>query len=121
MQKLTKMSVGNTYSREQLQGLQAEHKREQLFQFIEYHISNRVITAAKEGKTEFFWRGLHPVDNGKGALTPANQASPWYTNDELIKALLEKFPGTSVGYQETWEEVRPGVKEQRKGILINWS
>ena len=41
--------------------------------------------------------------------------------DELLAALKEKFPDCGVSFQEDWVETRQGVKELKKGILIDWS
>lgn len=112
------MSFTNTYSREELQSLQAKHRKDSLIQYIEYYITNLVLSKAREGKTECFWKDPIPKNYIGGQPNPT--PSP-YTNEELIGALKEKFPDTTVEYQETWVDVRPGVKEQKKGILIDWS
>jgi hypothetical protein len=42
-------------------------------------------------------------------------------SDELLAGLKEKFPDCGVSFQEDWVETRQGVKELKKGILIDWS
>ena len=42
-------------------------------------------------------------------------------SEELLAALREKFYGCGVSLQEEWVETRQGVKELKKGILIDWS
>ena len=110
------MSFTYTYSREQLQGLQAEYRKEQLFSYVDQYISNYVTAEARQGKKEFFW-----IPPNKNTRLLTNPPQLTFTNEEIIEAVKEKFPGTHVEYQETWLETRPGVKEQRKGILIDWS
>lgn len=110
------MSFMYTYSREQLQGLYAQYRKETLFSIIDQNLCNGVLEAAKKEKKEFFWTN-RPTDSRGLVSYPV----VGYSNEELIAALLEKFPGTHVEYQETWIETRPGVKEQKKGIFIDWS
>ena len=42
-------------------------------------------------------------------------------SEELLAGLREKFPGCTVSVQEDWVETRQGVKELKKGIMIDWS
>jgi hypothetical protein len=42
-------------------------------------------------------------------------------SEELLAGLKEKFPDCSLSFQEDWIETRQGVKELKKGILIDWS
>ena len=46
---------------------------------------------------------------------------PETPSDELLAGLREKFPGCTVSVQEDWVETRQGVKELKKGIMIDWS
>jgi hypothetical protein len=110
------MSFTYTYSREQLQGMQAKYRKECLFQYIDQNVSMNIINSAKQGKKEFFW-----IRQNTNSCMVQHPAPPSFTNEELISALLEKFPGTHIEYQETWLETRPGMKEEKKGILIDWS
>jgi hypothetical protein len=110
------MSFTYTYSREQLQGMQAKYRKEKLFTHIDNNLSTGVLEAATQGKKEFFW-----TNRPTGSRGMVSYPVLGYTNEELISALLEKFPGTHIEYQETWVETRPGMKEEKKGILIDWS
>lgn len=114
---LTEMVI-YTYSRTDLQGMKAKHHKEMISQYIEYNITNYILNKAKEGKTQYFWTDPVPRNHIGGH---PNQAHAPFTNEEIIEALKEKFPDTTVEYQETWIETRPGVKEERKGIVIDWS
>lgn len=112
--------IENTYSRAELQQMQAKHRRDNLIQYIEYNVTNNVCSCAREGKTQYFWTNPIPK-NHLGGVAHSNRVHVPFTNEELIGVLKEKFPDTRVEYQETWVETRPGVKEERKGILIDWS
>jgi hypothetical protein len=43
------------------------------------------------------------------------------TPEDFIEGFKSMFPGCRVEYTDTWEETRPGVREQKKFILIDWS
>ena len=49
------------------------------------------------------------------------QAPPEELIQELLAGLKEKFPDCAVSFQEDWIETRQGVRELKKGILIDWS
>jgi hypothetical protein len=75
------------------------------------------VSAARQGKTNYFWGDPQNKKGCAGSYPPP----PEITNDEYIAALKEKFPDTTVEYQETWIETRRGIKEEMKGINIDWS
>lgn len=110
--------IGNTYTRADLLQMQENFRKQNLIEFIEYNVVTNVCSSAREGKTHYFW--TKPVPRNHIGGHP-NRANVPFTNEELIEVLKEKFPDTTVEYQETWVETRPGVKEERKGILIDWS
>ena len=110
--------IGNTYSRTDLQQMKEKFRKQNLLNFIEHNVVNSICGSAREGKTQYFWMNPVPRHQIGGAAHPA--LIP-FTNEELISVLREKFPDTTVEYQETWIETRPGVKEERKGIVIDWS
>lgn len=107
-----------TYNRIELQQLKDKTRKQSLMQFIDQTVSNGVISSAKEGKTQYFWTNPIPKNHIGGYANPSNQP---FTDEELITGIKVKFPDTTVEYQETWIETRPGVKEQKKGFLIDWS
>ena len=47
--------------------------------------------------------------------------APEGPSEELLAGLREKFYGCTVSLQEEWIETRQGVKELKKGILVDWS
>jgi hypothetical protein len=62
---------------------------------------------------------FHAQMEARGRAYPATPLP--CVSDELLAALKEKFPDCSVSFQEDWVETRQGVKELKKGILIDWS
>jgi hypothetical protein len=103
-----------TFSREDLQTLPAKHRAELVAAIINNHV-HQILATAKTGSTFYMFRNFtHEHNTGlRYQIVP--------TSDELVEAFKTKFPGCSVDYTEAWEEVRPGVKEQRRSIKIDWS
>jgi len=134
-----------TLSRQYLQGLPEAQRRQmiendvfRLFQQIAQPVQN----AALKGETRY----LHDMSQWmaqQGELLRQHQqrvaqtahfskaeaqllqqkgpAPPEPPSDELLAGLKEKFPDCGVSFQEDWVETRQGVKELKKGILIDWS
>ena len=98
--------------------MQAKNRKQNILNLIDHLVTNSVLNAAREGKTQCLWTTPLAKHYLGGVQHPASIP---FTNEELIEALKEKFPDTTVEYQETWVDVRPGVKEHQKGILIEWS
>ena len=107
-----------TFSREYLQQLPAETRKTELQALLHKSTSNAVIALAKNGITHYLW--AHPATRHNIGGIPHPAHIP-FTNEELVEGLKEMYPGTRIEYQETWVDVRAGVKEQKKGILIDWS
>jgi hypothetical protein len=107
-----------TYSRADLQQMKEKHRKDMVIQHIEYNITTNLLNKAKEGKTQYFWTNPVPKHHLGGVAHPGQVL---FTNEELMSALREKFPGTTVETKEEWIQTRPGVKEEKKGILIDWS
>ena len=115
-----------TMSREQLQQLPAKHRMEAIHSVVNQY-SQQVVNAATAGKA------FHLVDlatyfkqfrsgGGEFKVTCHTYPPPYIpTADDLVEGFKEKFPGCRVEYTETWEDVRPGVKEQKSGLLVDWS
>jgi hypothetical protein len=43
------------------------------------------------------------------------------STEEIIEFLKEKFPDSKISYEEQWQDVAPGRRELKKGILVDWS
>jgi hypothetical protein len=69
-------------------------------------------------KQQQFNAQMQAYHNGQALLAAAEAEPP---SDELLAGLKEKFPDCGVSFQEDWVETRQGVKELKKGILIDWS
>jgi hypothetical protein len=108
----------NTYSRADLQQLAAKYRKEKINDLIHNLAMNGIIRSAREGKKEYFW--IISVDRSP-FISFQGGVNDYLTNEELLEVLKEKFPDTTVEYQETWIETRPGLKEKKKGFLIDWS
>jgi hypothetical protein len=109
-----KMQFANTLSRAQLQDLPAKRRRQAIVNYCDglYH---PVHEAATLGKTSY----LH-TPNNRGT---ANCHPPPYipTPEDILEGLKLKFPDCTVTLFNDWVDVRPGVREQRTGYLIDWS
>ena len=112
------MSFKETYNRITLQQMEPNYRKEKVYHFVDTNITCAILHSARMGLKEYFW--VNPVTKHHLGGQPHPSSSP-FTNEELVEALKEKFPDTKIEYQETWIETRPGVKEQKKGILIDWS
>ena len=135
-----------TLSRQYLQGLPEAQRRQmiendvfRLFQQIAQPVQN----AALKGETRYLHDMSQWMAQQQGELLRQHQqrvaqamrfnraealllhekgpAPPEPPSDELLAGLKEKFPGCGISFQEDWVETRQGVKELKKGILIDWS
>lgn len=83
-------------------------------------IGSEIRRVAATGKTSYMY---DPNDRIYNFQPPTEQPNPKYkpypilTNDDLIPAFQEMFPGCTISYQETW--VNTDVL--MKGIVIDWS
>ncbi len=107
------------YSRAYLRDLPAKRRRDAIANTVS-HMQGDIIQSATSGKA------FHIVDltkYEKMCNSGVRCHPPPYipTTDDLIEGFRNKFPDCRVEYTETWEDVRPGVREYRKGILIDWS
>lgn len=104
------------YSRQYLRGLPEMMRKQVLEQKIQRVYSDIVqplSQAAINGETKY----AYSMSSGESY----SEAAIDYLNDEFLEGLKEKFPDCVVSYQEGWFKTRRGVKEYRKGILIDWS
>lgn len=110
----------STFSREQLQSLPAKHRADAIDSVVNQYY-RQVVNAATAGKA-FHLVDLANYFNPRGCAA-CHTYPPAYipTKEDLVEGFKKRFPGCRVEYTETWEDVRPGVKEQRSGILVDWS
>ena len=101
----------DTYSRLDLQTLKETNRKQSIRDIVRTPFME-AVRAASAGKSQFLWESSQYA-KFKNHID--------FTNEELILALQEKFPDATISYQETWIETRPGFKEKKDGILIDWS
>jgi hypothetical protein len=135
-----------TLSRQYLQGLPEAQRRQmiendvfRLFQQIAQPLQN----AALKGEKKYLHDMSQWMAQQQGELLRQHQqrvaqtanfskaeaqllqqkgpAPPEPPSNELLAGLKEKFPDCAISFQEDWVETRQGVKELKKGILIDWS
>ena len=118
----TKMDLGfaYTYSAEHLQGLPDKHRRDAIRSAVD-SLSGPVLTAATAGKAFHLVNVSRLLSDQKSNRNGTYPPPYILTIDDLLEGFRNKFPGCKVDYTETWEDVRPGVREQRSGILIDWT
>jgi hypothetical protein len=112
-----KMQFNRTMSRDELLAIPAKRRLEAIESYIINLVWWPVQHAAAAGKTSYLY--VIPADHS----TMGRTYPPPYivTPDDIVEGLRAKFPGCDVVHSEEWVDVRPGVREHRKGILIDWS
>jgi len=103
-------------TREYLQSLPDKRRWEAIASAIQT-LSSQVTQAASSGKTS----SLVPIPVYCNSFVKSHPSQYIPNVYDLVEGFKLKFPDCHVEYTETWEEVRPGVKEQKKGILVDWS
>jgi hypothetical protein len=76
-----------------------------------------VQNAASLGKTSYLVTLPKPSASGVHTHPPPYIVTP----ADILEGLKAKFPGCDVELHEEWVDVRPGVREHRSGIRIDWS
>lgn len=110
----------STYSRDYLLSLPAKQRKETITQYISsYH--SQIVTAATSCKTSCVLdlSQYLKLKSRKTGHEYINQYFP--TIEDLVEALKEKYTECRVEYTEEWIETKPGVKEQKVGIIVDWS
>lgn len=130
------------YSRQYLRDLPEVKRQTELRNEIAQLYSNIIhplTLSAQSGKTKYFHdmtdsiaqkkqQRMHEQQHTemmiKHGMVPVintlHQSNP-EPSDEVIAGLREKFPDCLVSFQEDWIETQHGMKQLKKGILIDWS
>lgn len=112
------MNFTQTFSRKYLQGLPEKNRLNAIENCVNnFHVE--ITRAATAGKTFYVIDSKYfpSLRNGVGQWPP-----PYIpTTEDMIEGFKLKYLGCNVEYTEVWEETQPGVKNQKKGILIDWS
>jgi hypothetical protein len=103
-------------SRADLQSIPAKRRLEAIGQYVNEHLYKQVWEAAAKGKTSYLFvtptrRPIAFDPNERYKVTP----------EDIMEGLKETFPGCTIDFTEEWIDVRPGVREHRAGIKIDWS
>jgi hypothetical protein len=110
------MQFSTTFSRADLQAIPAKRRLDAIRSYIDHHVDQNVRLAATLGKTNYLYVIVKPYSPGK-SHPPAYEVTP----DDIVEGLKSKFPGCDIEFSEEWVETRPGVREHRSGIRIDWS
>ena len=110
-----KMQFSHTLSRADLQAIPEKRRLDAIQRYIDHAVHQNVHQAATLGKTSY----LFPIPK---AERPNCYPPPYtVTPDDILEGLKAKYPGCGIEFSEEWVETRPGVREHRSGIKIDWS
>jgi hypothetical protein len=110
------MEFANISTRAQLHDLPAKRRRQAIVAYCD-QLDRPVYQAASEGKTSY----LH-IPAAHSGITARQHPPPYIpTPEDILEGLKLKFPDCTIGLFDDWVDVRPGVRERRSGILIDWS
>jgi hypothetical protein len=109
------MQFANTLSRAQLQDLPAKRRRQAIVAYCD-QLHGAVNEAATLGKTSY----LH-TPNTRGGSMQCHPPPYIPTPEDIVEGLKLKFPDCAITLFNDWVDVRPGIREQRSGYLIDWS
>lgn len=110
------MNFVSIVSRAELQALPEKRRLQAISRYLDSNVSMIIHRAAEMGKTSYLY--VIPPNSNHGSCNP-----PAYivTPGDMVEGLKVKYPGCGVEFSEEWVETRPGVREHRSGILIDWS
>jgi hypothetical protein len=123
------------FSRTYLQSVPDLCKKKVIENIINEFI-HELESAAALGKTSYFYhehkqfRDIQTAFSKVHLLNSAGKRSIWgneqpnaltVTNDDLIYAFQQKFPGCDISHQEEWVDTNLNTRTLNKGILIDWS
>ena len=108
------MNFSTVLSRADLQAIPAKRRLDAIRRYIDHHLGQNVQNAAALGKTSYLFVIPRPE-------TMRHAHEYVVTNDDIIEGLKAKFPECDIEFSEEWVDVRPGVREHRSGIRIDWS
>ena len=115
--RLMSPKMSKTFTRDYLQSLPAQKRAEGIALYAD-RIVAKILDAAEKGKTGFIYEEKHWnfYTQGGSYITPVKP-----TMEELTIALQERFPDSKVELQDSWVDIRPGLREQRCQIVIDWT
>ncbi len=108
-----------TYSRDYLRSLPEKHRQEMINNEIAFY-HPPITSAARSGKLEYKIDLTEYLNRMKQS---PNRYPPPYrpTIEDIVEGLKNCYQDCKVEYIEDWIETKPGIKEQKKVILVDWS
>lgn len=107
-----------TYTAEFLNALPATTQARAVAEFVN-RVAQRILDAAKNGYTAYVYDEKHYPNFVNAYPGPPLLRRP--TMEELAVAFQAQFPDCKIEVQDTWIDVRPGVREQCCRIVIDWT
>jgi hypothetical protein len=105
-------------TREYLQNLPIQRRKEHVAQFCQQY-RQAILNHAANGHTNYIITS--DTNHKKGLISNAQWMNTPPSTEEIIEFLKEKFPDSKISYEEQWQDVAPGRRELKKGILVDWS
>jgi hypothetical protein len=104
-------------SRADLLAIPAKRRWDAICSYVDHNVTQNVRQAATLGKTCYMF--VVPPKHKSMASTypPPYEVTP----DDIVEGLRAKFPDCKIDFAEEIVETRPGVREIRSGIMIDWS
>jgi hypothetical protein len=118
------------YTREYLQGLAQENKKNEVSLMISLFIDDLKKIAGSGGKqylvdfsnVRFDPYATQTLPNQIGVAPRSLQAVLYFKSlDEMIPFFHERFPGCTIYVHEEWVDVTPTSRCLKRGILIDWT
>ena len=114
------------FSRSYLQSLPEIKKKKLADDFLKC-FELYIIQAASNGETSYFYDITHVVFKDptmihqQAVRTDPDHNFQWFTMDELVEFVKEKFPGCSVTLTQKFVNTKRNIPTLNKGILVDWS
>ena len=109
--------MSKTFSRAHLQTLPETAIQTRMDQFVRL-FQSQVLASAQHGFTSYFvdidMSQLNQQSCRPSCVRPA-------TEQDVVAAFQRLFPDCDVVFMEDWIETRPGTKELKKGVRVDWS
>lgn len=107
-----------TMSRSELQSLPEKRRKDAIARAVD-SVYQQVIAAATEGKVFCIVNVTDVTRDQSGCRSYPARYIP--NAADMVEGLQAKFPDCKVEYTEMWEDTQPGIRQQKKGVLVDWS
>jgi len=109
----------NKYTRQALQNIPNENKRNEVNNMINQFI-DELLRHAGQGRKSYFYN-MTNMEFSRNPLVPIVNNVYSVPIDEILVMFRERFPDCIVSYQEILTEGAGGIRSVKKGILIDWA